>query len=92
MGSDGVLSIENSNTMETSVEVEEGMSIDRGYVSREMITNQARSLGWCAFCAIWGNFNLLAAWSFSLAPADTACRLAACRPAADHRLNKQVAQ
>jgi hypothetical protein len=35
-----VLSIENSNTMETSVEVEEGMSIDRGYVSREMITNQ----------------------------------------------------
>lgn len=42
VGSDGVLSIENSNTMETSVEVEEGMSIDRGYVSREMITNQAR--------------------------------------------------
>jgi hypothetical protein len=40
VGSDGVLSIENSNTMETSVEVEEGMSIDRGYVSREMITNQ----------------------------------------------------
>ena len=35
-----MLSIENSNTMETSVEVEEGMSIDRGYVSREMITNQ----------------------------------------------------
>jgi chaperonin GroL len=44
VGSDGVLSIENSNTMETSVEVEEGMSIDRGYVSREMITNQERML------------------------------------------------
>lgn len=35
-----MLSIENSNTMETCVEVEEGMSIDRGFISREMITNQ----------------------------------------------------
>ena len=37
-----MLSIESSNTMETSVEVQEGMNIDRGYVSREMITNQVR--------------------------------------------------
>ena len=47
VGSDGVLSIENSNTMETSVEVEEGMSIDRGYVSREMITNQVCTICLC---------------------------------------------
>ncbi len=40
MGADGVLSIESSNTMETVVEVQEGMLIDRGYVSRELITNQ----------------------------------------------------
>ena len=42
-----MLSIENSNTMETSVEVEEGMSIDRGYVSREMITNQVCTICLC---------------------------------------------
>lgn len=40
VGSDGVLSIESSNTMETVVEVQEGMLIDRGFISREMITNQ----------------------------------------------------
>lgn len=40
VGADGVLSIESSNTMETVVEVQEGMLIDRGFVSREMVTNQ----------------------------------------------------
>ena len=30
--------------METVVEVQEGMLIDRGYVSRELITNQARKM------------------------------------------------
>jgi chaperonin GroL len=44
VGSDGVLSIEGSNTMDTSVEVQEGMMIDRGFISREMITNQERML------------------------------------------------
>jgi len=38
-----VLSIEGSNTMDTSVEVQEGMMIDRGFISREMITNQVRA-------------------------------------------------
>lgn len=42
VGADGVLSIEASNTMETVVEVQEGMLIDRGFVSREMITNPER--------------------------------------------------
>lgn len=44
VGSDGVLSIESSNTMETMVEVQEGMLMDRGFISREMITNQERML------------------------------------------------
>ena len=40
VGNDGVLSIENSTSFETTVEVEEGMSIDRGYISPQFITNQ----------------------------------------------------
>mmetsp|Transcript_2270 Transcript_2270/g.6768 ORF Transcript_2270/g.6768 Transcript_2270/m.6768 type:complete len:602 (+) Transcript_2270:80-1885(+) len=44
VGADGVLSIESSNTMETVVEVQEGMLIDRGFVSREMVTNQERMM------------------------------------------------
>ena len=42
VGADGVLSIETSNSLETSVEVQEGMQVDRGYVSPQFITNQAR--------------------------------------------------
>eukprot|EP00803_Ostreobium_quekettii_P002662 evm.model.scf_1141.4 EVM.evm.TU.scf_1141.4 scf_1141:32218-39210(+) len=47
VGADGVLSIETSNTMETSVEVQEGMEIDRGYISPQFITNNERMV--CEF-------------------------------------------
>lgn len=40
VGADGVLSIESSNGLETTVEVQEGMNIDRGYISPQFITNQ----------------------------------------------------
>lgn len=40
VGSDGVLSIETGNSLETTVEVQEGMDIDRGYISPHFITNQ----------------------------------------------------
>lgn len=40
VGADGVLSIETSNSLETTVEVQEGMQIDRGYISPQFVTNQ----------------------------------------------------
>ena len=39
VGADGVLSIETSNSLETTVEVQEGMLIDRGYISPQFVTN-----------------------------------------------------
>ena len=39
VGADGVLSIETSNSLETTVEVQEGMEIDRGFISPQFITN-----------------------------------------------------
>lgn len=47
VGSDGVLSIESSSSLETVVEVQEGMGIDRGYISPQFVTNQERML--CEF-------------------------------------------
>ncbi len=44
VGPDGVLSIESGTGLETTVEVEEGMEIDRGYISREFVTNTERLL------------------------------------------------
>ncbi|KAL5985171.1 hypothetical protein ACLOJK_036409 [Asimina triloba] len=42
VGPDGVLSIESSSSFETSVDVEEGMEIDRGYISPQFVTNQEK--------------------------------------------------
>ena len=39
VGADGVLSIETSNSLDTTVEVQEGMMIDRGYISPQFVTN-----------------------------------------------------
>lgn len=44
VGSDGVLTIESSNGLDTYVEVQEGMQIDRGYVSPQFVTNPEKLL------------------------------------------------
>ncbi|GLT56814.1 hypothetical protein SLA2020_298300 [Shorea laevis] len=47
VGPDGVLSIESSSSFETTVDVEEGMEIDRGYISPQFVTNQEKLI--CEF-------------------------------------------
>merc|ERR1712070_645938 len=42
VGADGVLSIKNGNGLETIVEIEEGMEIDRGYGSPQFVTNNEK--------------------------------------------------
>lgn len=42
IGRDGVVTIEDSNTLGNSYEMVEGMQFDRGYVSPYMVTNQER--------------------------------------------------
>jgi len=44
VGPDGVLSIESSSSFDTTVDVEEGMEIDRGYVSPQFVTNPEKLL------------------------------------------------
>ncbi|KAK9156256.1 hypothetical protein Sjap_003736 [Stephania japonica] len=43
IGRDGLISIESSSSFETTVVVEEGMKIDKGYMSPHFITNQDKS-------------------------------------------------
>ncbi|KAJ8768735.1 hypothetical protein K2173_023639 [Erythroxylum novogranatense] len=47
VGPDGVLSIESSSSFDTTVEVEEGMEIDRGYISPQFVTNPEKLI--CEF-------------------------------------------
>jgi len=42
VGKDGVITVEESNTIDTTLEVVEGMQFDRGYVSHYMVTDQER--------------------------------------------------
>ena len=42
VGKDGVITVEESKTMGTSLEVVEGMQFDRGYVSSYMVTDSER--------------------------------------------------
>ncbi|KKU91195.1 MAG: 60 kDa chaperonin [Candidatus Jorgensenbacteria bacterium GW2011_GWA1_48_11] len=42
VGKEGVITIEDSNTIGNSYEMVEGMQFDRGYVSQYMVTNQER--------------------------------------------------
>lgn len=42
LGKDGVLTVDRSGTMETFVDITEGIQIDRGYISPYMITNPQR--------------------------------------------------
>lgn len=73
VGADGVLSIETSNSLETTVEVQEGMEIDRGYISPQFITNQVRQ-GACTTLPA----NCIRAWCFVQHQVDSIVRYSQC--------------
>merc|ERR1712113_167602 len=52
VGSDGVLLIETSNSVETTIEIQEGMEIERGYISPQFVTNVERSITKYDYCRI----------------------------------------
>lgn len=54
VGKDGVITIEESKTMETAMEVVEGMQFDRGYISSYMSTD-ADKMGSSSFWSIYFN-------------------------------------
>ncbi|ERN19685.1 hypothetical protein AMTR_s00062p00185880 [Amborella trichopoda] len=43
IGANGIISIESSSSFETCLQIEEGMKIDKGYISPQFITNQEKS-------------------------------------------------
>ena len=47
IGKDGIITVEDSQTMETSFEVVQGMELDRGLISHAMMNNQEK--GECVF-------------------------------------------
>ncbi|KAI0495607.1 hypothetical protein KFK09_021909 [Dendrobium nobile] len=44
IGHDGVISIESSSCLDTFIEIQDGMKVDKGYLSPHFITNQDKSL------------------------------------------------
>merc|ERR1712113_15495 len=52
VGSDGVLLIETSNSAETTIEIQEGMEIERGYMSPQFATDVERSIAEYDHCRI----------------------------------------
>ena len=45
LGPDGILTVDRSGTMETTLDIADGVKIDRGYVSQYMVTNPQRMEG-----------------------------------------------
>ncbi|WP_342268539.1 chaperonin GroEL [Spiroplasma endosymbiont of Aspidapion aeneum] len=44
VGKDGVITVEESNTFETSIATSEGLQFDKGYISQYMVTNEEKMI------------------------------------------------